>query len=43
MRVVADATLLRERLGWKPELDSLETIVAHALGWERELIRRGAG
>ncbi len=41
--VVADATLLREHLGWKPQLDGLETIVAHALGWERELIRRGLG
>jgi hypothetical protein len=24
-------------LGWQPKLDSLDTIVSHALAWERSL------
>ena len=36
--LVAEARRIGEVLGWKPELDSLDTIVAHALSWERRLI-----
>jgi UDP-glucose 4-epimerase len=35
--IVADATRIRAQLRWKPQLDNLETIVAHALAWERKL------
>jgi UDP-glucose 4-epimerase len=35
--IVAAADLIRERLQWKPELDDLDTIVAHAVAWERLL------
>jgi UDP-glucose 4-epimerase len=35
--LVAGAERIRETLGWKPELDDLETIVSHAFGWERRL------
>lgn len=33
--LVADPARLRARFGWAPELDALDTIVAHALEWER--------
>ena len=33
-RLVADATLARQHLGWKPVYDDLDTIVAHAWQWE---------
>jgi UDP-glucose 4-epimerase len=35
--VVAGADRLRETLGWAPEFDNLDRIVAHALAWERRL------
>jgi UDP-glucose 4-epimerase len=35
--LVSDAKLLPELLGWKPEYNDLETIVAHAFAWERHL------
>ncbi|MEE4200865.1 UDP-glucose 4-epimerase GalE [Erythrobacter sp.] len=35
--LVADATRIRETLGWTPRHDNLDTIVAHALAWERKL------
>ncbi|MBB4018666.1 UDP-glucose 4-epimerase [Chelatococcus caeni] len=38
--LVAGAGRIRETLGWKPELDDLDTIVAHALAWERNLAAR---
>jgi len=38
--VVADATLLRERLGWRPEHDDIEGIIAASLKWEA---RRSSG
>ena len=28
-------------LGWAPQLDDLDTIVAHALAWERRLSLQG--
>ncbi len=33
--VVADATQLRSTMGWKPRFESLDTIVGHALSWEK--------
>lgn len=33
--IVADASLIRSVLGWKPKFDDLDTIVRHALAWER--------
>ena len=38
MSIVAAAERIRERLQWKPELDDLDTIVAHAIAWERLLL-----
>lgn len=39
--IVADSTLAREVLGWTPDLDDLDTIIRHALEWERMLAARG--
>jgi len=33
-RLVADATLARQQLGWVPQFPDLETILAHAWAWE---------
>lgn len=33
--VVADVTQLRSKMGWKPRFEALETIVSHALAWEK--------
>ncbi|GAB5468622.1 MAG: UDP-glucose 4-epimerase GalE [Rhodospirillales bacterium] len=35
--LVAEASRIREVLGWEPEHDSLEEIVSHALAWEAAL------
>jgi UDP-glucose-4-epimerase GalE len=35
--LVADAARARAELGWSPQYPQLETIVAHAWGWERRL------
>jgi UDP-glucose 4-epimerase len=35
--IVADASRIRTTLGWQPQFDNLDTIVEHALGWERKL------
>ena len=35
--LVSDPSLLRRTLPWKPQHDDLETIIAHALQWERKL------
>src|SRR3954453_23380260 len=35
---VAAANRIRELLNWNPELDDLDTIVRHALAWERHLM-----
>ncbi len=37
---VAAADRIRQLLHWTPELDNLETIVRHALAWERHLIEQ---
>jgi UDP-glucose 4-epimerase len=34
--IVARADRIRAELGWRPKLDDLETIVRHALAWERK-------
>jgi UDP-glucose 4-epimerase len=36
--IVAGADRIRSRLKWSPALDDLDTIVAHALAWERRLM-----
>jgi UDP-glucose 4-epimerase len=35
-RLVADATLARQQLGWQPQFADLETMVRHAWGWEKQ-------
>ncbi len=35
--LVADSAKLRDTLGWRPQLDNLDTIVSHALAWEAKL------
>jgi UDP-glucose 4-epimerase len=42
-QIVAAADRARAVLGWRPQLDDLPTIVAHALAWERALQTRKAG
>jgi UDP-glucose 4-epimerase len=39
-QIVAASEQIRAKLGWQPRFDNLETIVTHALAWERELITR---
>ena len=36
-RLVADARRARDELGWHPQYDSLDTIIAHAWAWEQKL------
>jgi UDP-glucose 4-epimerase len=36
--IVAAAARIREVLRWTPELDDIDTIVAHAVAWERRLL-----
>ena len=38
--IVADSTLAREKLGWTPRFDELDTIIRHALEWEKRLRAR---
>jgi UDP-glucose 4-epimerase len=40
-RLVADPARIRETLAWTPRHDRLDTIVEHALAWERQLAERG--
>jgi UDP-glucose 4-epimerase len=35
--LVADVSRIRTVLGWSPQFDDLDTIVSHALAWERRL------
>jgi UDP-glucose 4-epimerase len=42
-RIVAAADRARALLGWRPRLDDLSTIVAHALAWERKRMALGTG
>lgn len=41
--LISDNTAIKARFGWQPELDDLDTIVTHALNWERELESRKEG
>jgi UDP-glucose 4-epimerase len=41
-QIVADSTQIRKALHWQPRYNDLATIVAHALAWERALLRRRA-
>jgi UDP-glucose 4-epimerase len=42
--LIADSTRLRQELGWQPRHAELDTIIAHALAWERKLAGlRGTG
>jgi UDP-glucose 4-epimerase len=38
--LTADSRAIRARFGWRPAHDDLDTIVTHALGWERRLSER---
>ena len=38
--LVADNSKILETLSWRPRLDDLDTIVSHALAWERKLAER---
>jgi UDP-glucose 4-epimerase len=40
-RLVADVTRIREQLGWQPQHDDLDRIVADAIAWEQRLAARG--
>ena len=37
--LIADNERIKEVLNWRPELDELDTIVEHALSWERDLVK----
>jgi UDP-glucose 4-epimerase len=39
-QIIAASEKIRAVLGWHPKFDKLETIVDHALGWERKLVAR---
>jgi UDP-glucose 4-epimerase len=36
--IIADSAKIRRELGWKPQLDDLDTIVGQALAWEQRLV-----
>lgn len=40
VRIVADSSKARSKLGWQPRFDDLGTIVRHALAWEHALLQR---
>ncbi len=39
-QIVAASDRIRAALGWRPQFDDLQTIVEHALAWERKLSAR---
>lgn len=41
--LISDNSAIIDRFGWQPKYDDLETIVKHALEWERQLGERQAG
>ena len=41
--LVADNQRIRSTLPWRPRFDDLDTIVSHALAWERRLAERRGG
>lgn len=36
-QLISDPTLIRKTLPWEPQHDDLDTIITHALAWERKL------
>ena len=38
--LVANVERIRSTLDWRPQFEDLDTIVAHALAWERRLLGR---
>jgi UDP-glucose 4-epimerase len=40
--LIADASRIRSTLNWTPQFQDLDTIVSHALAWERSLASRAA-
>ncbi|HTV68239.1 MAG TPA: UDP-glucose 4-epimerase GalE [Rhizobiaceae bacterium] len=40
--VVANPALAKRELGWAPKYDQLDTIVGHALSWERALAKKNS-
>jgi UDP-glucose 4-epimerase len=43
MALVADVSRIRASLDWRPQYQDLDTIVAHALAWEKRLPGKRAG
>jgi len=41
-QIVAACDRVRSTLEWRPRFDDLQTIVAHALAWERKLSKRAS-
>lgn len=41
-RLVADASLVRKILGWKPQYAALDLIIAHAWAWEQKQAAHGS-
>jgi UDP-glucose 4-epimerase len=41
--LVADVSQIRHTLDWQPQFDDLDTIVSHALAWERRLMSSSRG
>lgn len=41
--LISDNSAIIDRFGWQPQYDDLDTIVNHALGWERKLRDRKEG
>ncbi|MGA7975031.1 MAG: GDP-mannose 4,6-dehydratase, partial [Pseudolabrys sp.] len=41
--LVADVSRIRSTLDWQPQFDDLDTIVSHALAWERRLMSATRG
>ena len=41
--LVADVTRIHATLDWRPQFDNLDTIVTHALAWERQLLGKRMG
>jgi UDP-glucose 4-epimerase len=39
--LISDNRQIKARFGWQPKYDDLDTIVSHALQWERKLSERG--
>jgi UDP-glucose 4-epimerase len=39
--LISDNRKIKAHLGWQPKYDDLDTIVSHALQWERKLSERG--